>query len=63
MLDMEDPVIGDDLKKIEQEVRAIAETIWGYDEVGEGERGVAIMRRVLDGSYGGAEESETAKAE
>lgn len=49
MLDMEDPVIGDDLQKIEKEVRAIAETIWGYDEVGEGKRGVAIMKGILEG--------------
>lgn len=47
MLDMEDPVISDDLQKIEDKIRSIGETIWGYDEVGEGERGVRIMMDVL----------------
>ncbi|KAI9645974.1 hypothetical protein NHQ30_005411 [Ciborinia camelliae] len=48
MLDMEDAIISDDLRKIEDEVRGIAETIWGYDEVGEGERGVRIMRGMVE---------------
>lgn len=47
MLDMEDPVISDNLSLIAEKVRGIAETIWGYDEIGEGKRGIAIMRRVL----------------
>ncbi|ESZ97999.1 mannitol 1-phosphate dehydrogenase [Sclerotinia borealis F-4128] len=49
MLDMEDSIISDDIQKIEEEVRRIAETIWGYDEIGEGERGVRIMREVMEG--------------
>ncbi|KAK6601763.1 mannitol 1-phosphate dehydrogenase [Botrytis cinerea] len=36
MLDMEDPVISDNLSLIEEKVRGIAETIWGYDEIREG---------------------------
>lgn len=47
MLDMEDPVISDNLSLIEEKVRGIAETIWGYDEIREGERAVEIMRGVL----------------
>ncbi|TGO59536.1 hypothetical protein BOTNAR_0160g00120 [Botryotinia narcissicola] len=46
MLDMEDPVISDNLPLIAEKVRGIAKTIWGYDEIGEGERGIAIMRGV-----------------
>ena len=49
MLDMEDPIISDDLEKIESTVRCIAETIWEYDEIGEGKRGVRIMEEVLQG--------------
>ncbi|KAB8302195.1 hypothetical protein EYC80_005640 [Monilinia laxa] len=48
MLDMEDPVISDDLQMIEDKIRSIGETIWGYDEVGEGERGVGIMMEVIE---------------
>ncbi|KAM0146137.1 hypothetical protein ACHAQE_010890 [Botrytis cinerea] len=47
MLDMEDLVISDNLSLIEEKVRGIAETIWGYDEIREGERAVEIMRGVL----------------
>lgn len=47
MLDMEEPVISDNLSLIEEKVRGIAEEIWGYNEIGEGERAVEIMRGVL----------------
>ncbi|KAF7880867.1 uncharacterized protein EAF02_006758 [Botrytis sinoallii] len=47
MLDMEDPVISDNLSLIGEKVRGIAETICGYDEIGEGERAVEIMRGKL----------------
>ncbi|KAF7948952.1 hypothetical protein EAE96_008131 [Botrytis aclada] len=56
MLDMEDPIICDDLSLIGEKVRGIAEKIWGYDEIGEGERGVEIMRGVLAGNERGEDE-------
>ncbi|QSZ30545.1 hypothetical protein DSL72_000099 [Monilinia vaccinii-corymbosi] len=49
MLDMEDPVISDDLQKIGDEVQRIGAMIWGYDEVGEGRGAVGIMREVIEG--------------
>ncbi|CAD6442900.1 079926c1-f33b-462f-aba6-bf97af90a9ae [Sclerotinia trifoliorum] len=42
ILDMEDPILSDNLPLLREKVRRIAETIWGYDEIGEG-RAVRIM--------------------
>ncbi|KAF7879350.1 hypothetical protein EAF04_000546 [Stromatinia cepivora] len=53
ILDMEDPIISDNLSLIEEKVRRIADTIWGYDEIAEGERGVRIMRGGIVGAGGG----------
>ncbi|EDO04577.1 hypothetical protein SS1G_07060 [Sclerotinia sclerotiorum 1980 UF-70] len=43
ILDMEDSIISDNLPLLAEKVRSIADTIWGYDEIAEGERGVRIM--------------------
>ncbi|KAJ8065493.1 hypothetical protein OCU04_006174 [Sclerotinia nivalis] len=50
ILDMEDRTISDNLPLIAEKVRSIADTIWGYDEIAEGERGVRIMMGM--GSFG-----------